>query len=82
MILAEESKDKMDWAVMQLGEAGAGLKVVTREGAPHCVRDLEAVSAARARTVILLHPENSKVLALGARSCCCLRVGVCAGRAG
>lgn len=31
------------------------------QGAPHSVADLDKVAAGQARTVILLHPENSKV---------------------
>ncbi|GAB4818940.1 hypothetical protein N2152v2_005986 [Parachlorella kessleri] len=59
VILAEESKDKMDSAILPLLD-GSRLRVVTREGAPHSLSDLDAVSAARAKTVILLHPDNAK----------------------
>jgi hypothetical protein len=41
--------------------AKSPLRVLTREGAPHCVRDLESVSAGSAKTIILLHPEKAKV---------------------
>jgi len=35
--------------------------VLTREGAPHYLRDLEGVSAGQARTVIVLQPDTAKV---------------------
>ncbi|GAB4822281.1 hypothetical protein N2152v2_009327 [Parachlorella kessleri] len=61
VILSEEPKDRMDVEIAKSRQiAKSGIKVVTREGAPHCVRDLESVSAGSARTVILLHPENAK----------------------
>ena len=48
VILAEANKDRMDAEVTRvLTTLGSTMKVVTREGAPHCVRDLDAVSAAR-----------------------------------
>ncbi len=36
------------------------LQVLTREGSPHFLRDLEGVSAGQARTVIVLQPDTAK----------------------
>ena len=34
----------------------------TRTGAPHCLTDLESAAAGQASTIILLRPEDEKVL--------------------
>ena len=37
------------------------LNVLTRQGAPHFLRDLEGVSAGQAKTIIILQPDTAKV---------------------
>ncbi len=42
--------------------------MLTREGAPHFLRDLEGVSAGQAKTIIILQPDTAKVCAHISRS--------------
>lgn len=37
------------------------LHVLTREGSPHFLRDLEGVSAGQAKTIVILQPDTAKV---------------------
>lgn len=62
-MLADRDRDELDADVSQT-LAGSGLHYVTRRGAPHSAKDLETVSAAHAKTVILLHPDNDEVRGL------------------
>ncbi|KAI3438204.1 hypothetical protein D9Q98_000641 [Chlorella vulgaris] len=59
VVLADRDRDELDADVSQT-LAGSGLHYVTRRGAPHSAKDLETVSAAHAKTVILLHPDNDE----------------------
>jgi hypothetical protein len=60
VVLADRDKDALDADVARTLH-GSGLHWVTRRGAPHSAKDLETVSAAHAKTVILLHPDNDEV---------------------
>ena len=60
MVLADRDKDALDADVARTLN-GSGLHWVTRKGAPHSAKDLETVSAAHAKTIILLHPDNDEV---------------------
>lgn len=57
VILADEPKEKIEAEVLRAVD-GSGLSVTIREGTPFHVRDLDSVSAASARTVIILHRES------------------------
>lgn len=59
VILADHSKEAMDAAVTSALRHQRHLQVLTREGAPHYLRDLEGVSAGQARTVIILQPDTA-----------------------
>ncbi|DBB16525.1 TPA: hypothetical protein ACH3X3_014790 [Trebouxia sp. C0006] len=58
VILAERDKLVMD---AELGSIlrECKIKVITREGAPHFVKDLAGVSAGQAKTIIVLNPDKA-----------------------
>ena len=60
IVLADRSKAAMDKEVEERLR-GWGIKVWTRQGAPHFARDLANVSAGQAKTVIVLHPDDDLV---------------------
>jgi len=59
VILADHPKEAMDAAVAGALCHQKHLQVLTREGAPHFLRDLEGVSAGQAKTVIVLQPDTA-----------------------
>ncbi|KAL3142871.1 hypothetical protein ABBQ38_003160 [Trebouxia sp. C0009 RCD-2024] len=58
VILAERDKLAMD-AELEFILRGSKIKVITREGAPHFVKDLATVSAGQARTIVVLNPDKA-----------------------
>lgn len=58
VILAERDKLGMD-AELESILRECKIKVITREGAPHFLRDLCSVSAGQARTIVVLNPEKA-----------------------
>eukprot|EP00891_Asterochloris_glomerata_P002795 jgi/Astpho2/2795/fgenesh1_pg.00050_%23_80_t len=58
VILAERDKHEMDTELESVLQ-NACIKVITRSGAPHFLKDLNSISAGSAHTVVLLHPENA-----------------------
>ena len=60
VVLAERDKEDMD---RQLRTALRGYKMEwhTRMGAPHNLSDLARVAAGQAKSIFLLHPDDSEV---------------------
>ncbi|KAL3151949.1 hypothetical protein ABBQ32_001075 [Trebouxia sp. C0010 RCD-2024] len=58
VILAERDKLAMD-AELEFILRGSKIKVITREGAPHFLKDLSTVSAGQARTIVVLNPDKA-----------------------
>lgn len=60
VVLAERDKEAMDQEVRR-ALRGYELEWHTRSGSPHSSADLERVAAGQAHTIVLLHPEETKV---------------------
>lgn len=58
VILAERDKLVMDAELASILREHK-IKVITREGAPHFVKDLASVSAGQAKTIIVLNPDKA-----------------------